>query len=70
MAFPGLNHVAITVRDMEISGPWYRTLLGADPVLDERTAAGFRHLVWMLDGGMAFGGYPSNLRAPIGRAHA
>ena len=28
MAFPGLNHVAITVRDINVSGPWYRTLFG------------------------------------------
>ncbi len=45
MTFPALDHVAITVRDMEISGPWYRTLFGGDPVLDEHTDAGFRHLV-------------------------
>jgi catechol 2,3-dioxygenase-like lactoylglutathione lyase family enzyme len=51
MASPALNHVAVTVRDIEISGPWYRNLLGADPILDERTDAGFRHQVWMLDGG-------------------
>lgn len=51
MAFPGLNHVAITVRDIAVSGPWYRRLFDADPVVDEHTAAGFRHLVWILDGG-------------------
>ena len=55
MTFPGLNHVAVTVRDMKISGPWYRRLFDADPVLDEHTAAGFRHLVWILDGGTVFG---------------
>ena len=55
MAFPALNHVAVTVRDIETSGPWYRTLLGADPIVDERTDAGFRHLVWLLDGGTVFG---------------
>jgi catechol-2,3-dioxygenase len=55
MTFPAINHVAITVRDMKISGPWYRTLFGTDPVLDEPTNAGFRHLVWVLDGGTLFG---------------
>src|SRR6202453_5425573 len=55
MAFPALNHVALTVRDMAVSGPWYRRLLDADPVVDEHTAAGFRHLVWILDGGTVFG---------------
>jgi catechol 2,3-dioxygenase-like lactoylglutathione lyase family enzyme len=53
--FPGLAHVAVTVKDVEASGPWYRKLFGADPVLDEHTDAGFRHLVWVLDGGTLFG---------------
>ena len=52
---PALNHVAVTVRDLEVSGPWYRALIGADPVLDEHTDAGFRHIVWLLDGGTLFG---------------
>jgi catechol 2,3-dioxygenase-like lactoylglutathione lyase family enzyme len=50
-----LNHVAVTVRDVEASGPWYRALIGADPVLDEHTAAGFRHLVWAFGNGTLFG---------------
>jgi catechol-2,3-dioxygenase len=50
-----LNHVALTVRDVEVSGPWYRALVGADPVLDEHTDAGYRHLVWVLDNGTLFG---------------
>ena len=53
--FPGLAHVALTVKDVETSGQWYRRLLGADPVLDEHTDAGFRHLVWLLDGGTLLG---------------
>lgn len=55
MEFPALNHVAVTVADLSVSGPWYRALIGADPVLDEHTDAGFRHLVWALDGGTLFG---------------
>ena len=54
-AFPGLAHVALTVRDADVSGPWYRQLLGSDPVLDEHTDAGFRHLVWVLNGGTLLG---------------
>jgi catechol 2,3-dioxygenase-like lactoylglutathione lyase family enzyme len=50
-----LNHVAVTVRDVEASGRWYRALFGADPLLDEHTDAGFRHLVWALDNGALFG---------------
>ncbi|MEE3754523.1 VOC family protein [Mycobacterium intracellulare] len=64
MAFPALNHVAVTVRDIEVSGPWYRNLFGADPVLDEHTDAGFRHLVWMLGGGTVFGIHQHDRAAP------
>jgi catechol 2,3-dioxygenase-like lactoylglutathione lyase family enzyme len=64
VTFPALNHVAITVRDMEISGTWYRTLFGADPMLDEHTAAGFRHLVWLLESGTIFGIHQHELSAP------
>jgi catechol-2,3-dioxygenase len=55
MTFPALNHVALTVRDLEVSGPWYRKLIGAEPVLDEHTEAGFRHLVWQFANGTLFG---------------
>jgi catechol 2,3-dioxygenase-like lactoylglutathione lyase family enzyme len=64
MTFPALNHVAITVRDMTISGPWYRTLFGGDPMLDEHTDAGFRHLVWLLDNGTIFGIHQHERSAP------
>jgi len=30
-------------------------LIGADPLLDEHTDAGFRHLVWAFDNGTVFG---------------
>ena len=40
MTIPGLNHVAVTVRDVAASGPWYEALIGAAPVLDEHTDAG------------------------------
>ena len=53
--FPGLAHVALTVQDAEVSGPWYRQLLDSDPVVDEHTDAGYRHLVWVLDGGTLLG---------------
>ena len=55
MAFPALNHVALTVRDLGVSGPWYQSLIGADPLLDEHTDAGFRHLVWAFENGTLFG---------------
>ena len=55
MTFPALNHVAITVRDLNVSAPWYRQLIGAEPALDEHTDTGFRHLVWAFENGTLFG---------------
>jgi catechol-2,3-dioxygenase len=55
MAFPALSHVAVTVRDLDVSRPWYQQLIGADPVLDEHTDAGFHHVVWAFDNGTIFG---------------
>lgn len=64
MTFPALAHVAVTVRDLAVSGPWYRALFDADPVLDEDTDAGFHHLVWLLDGGTLFGIHQHQNSAP------
>jgi glyoxylase I family protein len=56
VAFPSLQHVAITVSDLERSTRWYAALFGADPVLDEDEASGtFHHTVFLLDGGALFG---------------
>jgi glyoxylase I family protein len=56
VAFPGLQHVAITVSDLQRSTEWYSRLFGADPVLDEDEEGGeFHHTVYALDGGMLFG---------------
>ena len=56
MAFPGLQHVAITVSDLERSTQWYSRLFDAEPVLDEDEEGGqFHHTVFALDGGMLFG---------------
>ena len=46
--FPAIGHVAITVRDLAISRPWYQQLIGAEPVLDEPTSGGFHHTVFMI----------------------
>ena len=32
--FPPLAHVALTVRDLAVSVPWYEELFDADPVID------------------------------------
>ena len=47
--FPGIHHAALTVSDLDRSVPWYRNLIGSDPVLDEDTGP-FRHVVWLIGG--------------------
>ena len=47
--FPPIGHVALTVRNLEVSIPWYAELFDEQPVLDEDTGP-FRHVVWMVSG--------------------
>jgi len=47
--FPPIAHVALTVRDLEVSIPWYTELFNDQPVIDEDTGP-FRHVVWMVSG--------------------
>lgn len=54
MAFPGIGHVALTVRSCDASKTWYEALIGASAVLDEDTGP-WRHVVFMLDGGTLLG---------------
>ena len=42
-----ITHVALTVRDLAVSIPWYSRLIGAGPVLDEDTGP-FRHAVFAM----------------------
>ena len=46
--FPPIAHVAVTVRDLSVSVPWYEALLDAKPVLDEDTDPDFHHTVYLL----------------------
>ena len=46
--FPAITHVALTVRDLSVSAPWYEALLGAGPALDEDTDPNFHHTVYLL----------------------
>lgn len=48
-SFPAIGHVALTVKDLGVSVPWYTQLFGAEPVLDEDTGP-FRHVVWSVGG--------------------
>jgi catechol 2,3-dioxygenase-like lactoylglutathione lyase family enzyme len=49
-AFPPLTHVALTVRDLAVSVPWYESVFEAEPVLDEDTDPDFHHTVYLLGG--------------------
>src|SRR4051812_21054817 len=46
--FPPLTHVALTVRDLAVSAPWYESLFGAGPVIDEDTEPAMHHTVYMV----------------------
>ena len=54
-SFPPLAHVALTVRDLSVSVPWYEALFDAAPVLDEDTDADFHHTVYMIGNGTLIG---------------
>jgi glyoxylase I family protein len=42
---PSIQHVAVTVTDLEASAAWYSMVLGVQPVIDEDTGP-FRHIVF------------------------
>jgi glyoxylase I family protein len=46
--FPPLTHVAITVRDLSVSAPWYGALFDSEPVIDEDTDPDMHHTVYLL----------------------
>jgi len=62
--FPPLTHVALTVRDLAVSVPWYESLFDAEPVLDEDTEPDFHHTVYVLGGGTLFGLHQHQRAAP------
>jgi glyoxylase I family protein len=64
--FPALAHVAVTVRDLSVSVPWYQALLGAEPVLDEDTDPDFHHTVYLLGNNTLFGLHQHGTPAPEG----
>jgi len=64
--FPPLTHVALTVRDLSVSVPWYEALLDAEPVLDEDTDPDFHHTVYLLGNGTLLGLHQHKTPAPPG----
>lgn len=63
-AFPPLTHIALTVRDLSVSVPWYEALLGSGPVLDEDTEPDFHHTVYLL-GNTLLGLHQHKSPAPV-----
>jgi glyoxylase I family protein len=62
--FPPLAHVALTVRDLSVSVPWYEALLGAKPALDEDTDPDFHHTVYLIGNGNLIGLHQHGTPAP------
>jgi glyoxylase I family protein len=64
--FPPLTHVALTVRDLSVSVPWYQTLFDAQPVLDEDTDPDMHHTVYLVGNGTLIGIHQHKMPAPPG----
>ena len=65
--FPPLSHVALTVRDLAVSVPWYEELFDADPVIDEDTDPDLHHTVYLLGNGTLIGLHQHETPAPEGQ---
>jgi glyoxylase I family protein len=61
---PPLTHVALTVRDLSVSVPWYEALFASKPVLDEDTDPDFHHTVYMLGNNTLIGLHQHGTPAP------
>lgn len=46
MPFPALNHVALTVSDLDRSTEWYSRLFGGEPVASGEEAS-YRYVIWI-----------------------
>lgn len=53
--FPAIGHVALTVRDLSVSVPWYEALLDAGPAIDEDTDPDLHHTVYVVGNGTMIG---------------
>ena len=62
--FPPLTHVALTVRDLAVSVPWYEALFEADPVIDEDTDPDLHHTVYLIGNSTLIGLHQHQQPAP------
>ena len=62
--------MALTVRDLSVSVPWYEALLDAKPVLDEDTDLQFHHTVYLLGNGTLLGLHQHERGGPRPRSSA
>ena len=53
--FPSITHVALTVRDLTVSVPWYQALFESDPAIDEDTDPDMHHTVFVVGNGTLVG---------------
>ena len=53
--FPSITHVALTVRDLAVSVPWYEALFGSGPAIDEDTDPDMHHTVYAVGNGTLVG---------------
>ena len=58
------HHVALTVRDLSVSVPWYEALFDAEPVIDEDTDPDMHHTVYLVANGTLFGLHQHGTPAP------
>jgi catechol-2,3-dioxygenase len=69
LSAPGLRACARTgprIPDLSVSRPWYRALIGTDPIVDTADPNGFQHVVFMLGNGTVFGIHQHDRPAPDG----
>ena len=66
-AFPPLAHVALTVRDLSVSVPWYQALFDSEPVIDEDTDPDYHHTVYMVGNHTLVGLHQHKKPAPTER---
>ena len=64
--FPPLTHVALTVRDLSVSVPWYEALFDAEPVIDEDTDPDMHHTVYLLGNGTLLGLHQHGTAGTVG----